>query len=116
MSAIILLNLKEMNMIRYNGLSKAEVLMVLFNNAKPLIETGCKFDSKEMTLREAKSLIKVSSYFYMQYGRVLDLDLKGDKQFDETGYDMHQGPGAARAYLREYKEQKQADRSADVKL
>ena len=44
--------LKECYMIRYNGLTRAEVLMVLFNNAKPLIETGCKFDSKVMKFNE----------------------------------------------------------------
>lgn len=99
-------------MIRYNGLTRAEVLMVLFNNAKPLIETGCKFDSKVMTLREAQSLVKSNSYFYMQYGRVLKIDLSGEKQFDETEYDRNQGAGAARAYLREYREQKQAEKSA----
>lgn len=92
----------------FNGykLTKGEVLMVLVNNAKPVIETAKKIDNTQLTLREANSMVKAQTEFVRQFNREIRIDLADDAGFDEDTYDRYQGPGAARKYLREYVFQK----------
>ncbi len=89
-------------MINYNGLTKAEVLMVLYNNA---VMHGLGIllgDTNDMTLTEAETLLKKDKTFNYLRGRTLLIDLSSDDGFDSTLYDKYNGDKAAEKYLNYY--------------
>ena len=93
-------------MVKYDGLTKAEVLCALYNNAKSQ-GLGLFFcESGNMTIEEAETLLSRATYFDYIKGRVLKVDLSGEKAFDEWLYDRDNGKGAAQDALDDYRTQK----------
>ena len=88
-------------MVLYGYLTKAEVLCALYNNAK---QQGLGFfqRSGSMTIAQAEELISQTTNFDYLYGRVLKVDLSGDKGFEEWLYDRDNGKGAAQRALNDY--------------
>lgn len=86
-------------MIEITGLSKADVLAALFNNAKTVgngyLSAGFSFGN--MTSEQAQEIIDrrhPEMYFDYVKGRPLKVKLEGDF-FDETLYDRDNGAGLA---------------------
>lgn len=82
-------------MINIEGLKKAEVLKVLYNNSKPLGLGILQFENTDMTTEEAEELLEDQTYFDYLKGRVMKIDLKSDVEFEEWLYDRDNGQGAA---------------------
>ncbi len=84
-------------MVRYAGLSKAEVLMQLYNFAKyDLSEKSVlDVDLKDMKLYEAEKLIKENLIFTKIKDKIINVDLQNNISFDETYYDEINGIGTA---------------------
>lgn len=95
------------NFIKYNGLSKAEVLMVLYNASKPMGLGMFIATPNKMTLKQAEMLLKTDTYFDYIQGRVMKLDLSNDEGFDPWLYDRDNGSSAASRALDAYRKQKQ---------
>ncbi len=81
--------------IDISGMDKAEILAALYNGSfqqgmGKLHERGRDSLSKE----EAKELLNESSYFDYLHGRIMKIDLKGDK-LKTSGYNRDVGEGAA---------------------
>lgn len=88
-------------MIDIKGLDKAEVLKELYNNS---IHQGLgflNFNSKDMTLEEAKEILKQRTYFDYLNGRVMKVDLSSDDEFEEWLYDRDNGIGSAKRVIDE---------------
>ena len=90
-------------MVKYDGLTKAEVLCALYNNAKSQGVGVFMRINKDMTIEQAKELLKEDTYFDYVQGRVLKVDLSGNTSFDEWLYDRDNGKGSAQRALDEYK-------------
>jgi len=90
-------------MVKYDGLTKAEVLCALYNNAKSQGLGRFIADKKDMTIEQAEELLKQVTYFDYVKGRVLKVDLSGNTSFDEWLYDRDNGKGSAQRALDEYK-------------
>lgn len=94
-------------MVKIEGLNKAEVLKVLFNNSKiqgfnqQRFEMGLMEYPKDLTTEDAQNILneRIESGFklYFDYlnGKVMKIDLTSDIEFDEWGYDRDNGEGAA---------------------
>ena len=82
-------------MINIEGLNKADVLKVLYNNSQPLGLGFLHFDSKDMTTEEAKEILETRTGFDYLKGRVMKIDLSSDIEFNERLYDRDNGIGAA---------------------
>lgn len=82
-------------MINIDGLDKAEVLKVLYDNAKVQGLGLLDYVSGEMTIQEAKDLLKMKQEFDYLHGRVMKVDLTSDITFDERLYDENNGYLAA---------------------
>lgn len=82
-------------MINIDGLDKAEVLKVLYDNAKVQGLGLLDYVSGEMTIQEAKALLKMKQEFDYLHGRVMKVDLTSDITFDERLYDENNGYLAA---------------------
>lgn len=82
-------------MINIDGLDKAEVLKVLYDNAKVQGLGLLDYVSGEMTIQEAKDLLKMKQEFDYLHGRVMKVDLTSDITFDERLYDENNGELAA---------------------
>ena len=93
-------------MVRYDGLTKAEVLCALYNNAVRQRHGIYLFKNAKMTVKEAESLLTEQTYFDYIYDRFLYVDLSGDKSFDETSYDACNGEYAAQTAVDDYKLEK----------
>ena len=93
-------------MVRYDGLTKAEVLCALYNNAKSQGVGAFMRINKNMTIEQAEELLKQDTYFDYIQGRVLKVDLSGKKGFDEFLYDRDNGEGAAQQAVDDYKLEK----------
>lgn len=92
-------DMNKANTINIKGMNKAEVLVALYNNAKPLGLGILHFTPEDMTLEEAYELIEENqSYFDYVNGRVLKVDLNGD-EFNPHLYDRDNGEGAAERAL-----------------
>ena len=76
-----------------SNLSKPMVLKALYDASKPIGRGFLHFIPGPLSLEEAESLIKQSSYFDYLYGRVLKVDLKGD-EVALWLYDRDNGQGA----------------------
>ncbi len=95
-------------MVNIEGLNKADVLRVLYNNAKPLGFGLLHFIHEDMSKEDAEEIIehcKNDNYFYFDYlrGRVMKIDLKSDIEFDERFYDRDNGQGAAQEAINKLK-------------
>lgn len=97
-----------MNEISIEGLSKAAVLAALYNGAR---QQGMGFadprGSKPMTEADAQTVLSEGgwltnlpghAYFDYLHGRVMKVDIGGDK-LDPYLYDRDNGPGAAAAAI-----------------
>lgn len=84
-------------MVKFGGLSKAEVLMQLYNFAKYDLtnKSVLEIDLKDMTLYEAKKLVENSEIFTKVKDKFINIVLTDDKAFDETYYDEINGIGTA---------------------
>lgn len=83
-------------MIDISKLSKAKVLVALYNNSK---QQGMGFLDPRgkqplFSEEEAEAFLKEQTYFDYFRGRVLKIDLSKD-QLDPRLYDRDNGPGAA---------------------
>lgn len=81
-------------MINIKGLDKAEVLAALFNGSTQqgmgvLDERG----ASDMTVDQAREILKTQSDFDYLRGRVMKIDISGDK-IDPRLYDRDRGQGA----------------------
>ena len=94
------------SMVKYNGLSKAEVLCALYNRARCVDVKILMSDDSKMTLRQARELLMSETYFDYINGRNLEVDLSGKTGFDETLYDEYNGKGAAQLALDDVKLEK----------
>lgn len=85
-------------LISLSGLTKAEVLCVLYNASKPLGMGFLHYNPFPMPMEEAEQLIAIQdpkriTFDYVK-GRVMKIDLNGD-DLDPRLYDRENGPGAA---------------------
>ena len=93
-------------MVKYDGLTKAEVLCALYNNAKSQGLGLFLFQKGNMEIEEAEKLLKYDTSFDYIKGRVLKIDLSGDEGFEEWLYDRDNGEGSAQNALDDYKLEK----------
>ena len=93
-------------MVRYDGLTKAEVLCALYNRAKCQGMGILHYDAKPLSVHDAEKLLETTTYFDYLYGRILKVDLIDDNAFDEFLYDRDNGKGAAQTALDNYKIEK----------
>ena len=82
-------------MVNIKGMSKAKVLKALYDHSHI---QGLGFlqavPEGTVTVEHCEELLKHDTYFDYLYGKVLKVDLSGDK-FDERLYDLDCGEGAA---------------------
>ncbi len=81
-------------MIDITGLDKPRILKALYNNSKPQGMGLLHFEPRDMTDEEATALLVDNSYFDYCKGRVMKVDLSGDK-LKTWLYDRDNGSGAA---------------------
>lgn len=86
-------------MIKYDGLTKEQVLAGLYNASKPQGMGFLHYDPKNMTTEEAKELLEKTQYFDYLKGRVMKLNLSKEGEFSESGYDRDNGQGAAQKVI-----------------
>jgi len=77
---------------------RSDVLIALYNNAKPQGRGFFHYDATPMLRDEAASLLSKYSYFDYLKGRVMKVDLSKD-EFDPRFYDRDNGEGAAQAAI-----------------
>lgn len=83
------------------GIDKAKLLAALFNASRPLglgfLQPGAR---NNMTDVEAREILAISDDAYFDYlrGRVMKIDLNGDK-VQPAMYDRDNGPGAVQAVV-----------------
>lgn len=81
--------------IDLKGKDKAEVLAKLYNASTPQGMGFLHADSADMSIEEARNLLSSGeTYFDYLKGRVMKIDMSGDK-IDTWGYDRDNGKGAA---------------------
>lgn len=87
-------------MVNIEGLDKAKVFKVLYDNAKTQGMGILHYDPKPMDIKEAEKIIKGGqTYFDYVKGRVMKVDLKNDDSFNEWLYDRDNGSGSAQACI-----------------
>ena len=90
-----------MSDINISGLSKADVLRALYNNAKTQGMGIIHYTPEDMSREEAQAhLDDGRTYFDYVKGRVMKVDLGGDS-LGVVLYDRDNGPGAAQKALAE---------------
>lgn len=84
------------------GVSKAKVLLELYNNARPL-GLGClQYDSELMTEEEAQKLLESGqTYFDYVKGRVMKIDLSTD-ELETDLYNRDNGIGRAEEVIENF--------------
>lgn len=85
-------------MINIKGLDKAKVLVELYNHSHQL-GIGMLQNAKNLTLEDARELLKNETYFDYLYGKVMKIDLSSDEEFDEKLYDLNNGAGTAQKII-----------------
>ena len=93
-------------MVKYNGLTKAEVLCALYNRARCVDVKILMSDDPKMTAIQASQFLMTTEYFDYINGRILKVDLSGKYGFDETAYDLYNGKGSAQLALDDVKLEK----------
>ena len=101
-------------MVKYDGLTKEEVLCALYNNAKSQGLGMFVYESGDMKLEVAEKLLKYDTSFDYIKGRVLKVDLSGDEGFEEWLYDRDNGEGSAQQALDDYKVNKIAETNLNI--
>ena len=86
-------------MIDISTYNKADVLRVLFNNARPQGLGFLHYKPEPMTLQTAEELLSKHTYFDYVQGRVMKVNLKGT-ELDPLLYDRDNGHGAAEAAIK----------------
>ena len=86
-----------MDISKYN---KADVLMVLYNNARPQGLGLLHYKAHDMTAKEAENHLKDQSYFDYLNGRVMKIDLSGNDLKTHL-YNRDNGPGSAEKAIAE---------------
>jgi hypothetical protein len=81
-------------MIDIKNLNKAEVLMALYNNAKPQGMGFLHFTPEDMTKEEAEEILKSQKRFDYLKGRVMKVNL-AENEFDPWLYNRDNGENAA---------------------
>lgn len=77
---------------------KAEVLIALYNHAKPQSMGFLHYNPRPMSKTEAAALLDKQTYFDYEQGRVMKVDLSGDT-FSPRLYDRDNGAGAAQSAI-----------------
>ena len=86
-------------MIDISDLNKAEVLAALYNRAQPQGAGFLYYKPQNMSPAEAQLILDTGrTHFYNLFGRMMKVDLPGDK-FDPWSYNRDNGPGAAEAVI-----------------
>lgn len=94
----------ESTIVKYDGLSREQVLCALYNFSHPQGSGFLHFDPKPLNVDEAKNILERGSYVDYLKGRVIKVELPKDaKEFDARLYDSDCGQGAARAALDRFK-------------
>jgi len=93
-------------MVLYEDLTKEEVLCALYNNATCQGLGFLHYRPENMAFEQAEELLKTTTDFDYLYGRVLKVDLSGDKGFDERLYVRDNGKGSAQSALDDYRARK----------
>lgn len=84
----------DSNQIDISGMDKAEVLAALYNASRPQGLGFIHARPEAMTAEQARTLLGQTTYFDYLQGRVMKVELGGDK-LDPWGYDRDLGKGAA---------------------
>ncbi len=87
--------------MKIKGLDKAVILMILYNNSKPLGLGIFNYDANPMDYDEAKKILKHQTYFDYYKGRVMKIDLSGD-ELDTCLYNRDNGEKAAENFINKY--------------
>ena len=87
-------------MVSIKGLDKAEVLVALWEHSYEQGLGVLDNSKKDLTVKEARKLLKKGTHFQYLKGRVLKIDLSGD-EFDEYLYDRDLGKGMAQRVIDE---------------
>lgn len=82
-------------MVNIQGLSKAKVLVALYNASRPQGMGFLQYNPSPMTEIQAENLLKQITYFDYIAGRPLKVNLSSDTEFDERLFDRDLGQGAA---------------------
>ena len=82
-------------MVNTKGLSKAEVLVALYNASHPQGMGYLFAEDGDMQIAEAQKIVQSQDYFDYLKGRVLKVDLSNPNGFDERLYDRDNGYCAA---------------------
>lgn len=87
-------------MINIKNCDKAAVLAALYNNSKPLGMGFLHYTPEDMSVEEARELLKKDDYFDYLKGRVMKVDLSTD-ELNPRLYDRDNGNGTAHQALKE---------------
>lgn len=87
-------------MINIEGLNKADVLRVLYDNSRPLGLGFLYYIPAPMMVEEAEELLKVTTNFDYLKGRIMKIDLNSDVEFEEWLYDRDNGNGSAQRAIK----------------
>lgn len=94
----------ESTIVKYDGLSREQVLCALYNASKPQGMGILHYDPMPLKIDEARIVLSKSDYVDYLKGRVIKVELPKDaKEFDARLYDSDCGQGAARAALERFK-------------
>lgn len=85
-------------MINIKGLDKARVLVELYNHSHQQ-GLGMFQAAKNLTVEDARELLKNQTYFDYLYGKVMKIDLSSDEEFSERLYDRDNGEGMAKSVI-----------------
>ena len=99
-------------MIKYNGLTKAEILSILYNNARAKGLGVLLYEVGDMSIEQAEKLLKQKTDFSFIKGRSIMIDLTDDEYFEELYYDKHNGDGEAQKAINEYLNNKKQENLA----
>lgn len=92
-------------MIDIKGLDKAEILVELYNHSHQK-GIGIFAARKELSVEDARELLKNQTSFDYLYGKVMKVDLSSDLVFDETLYEIDNGKGKCQNIIDKLKETK----------
>lgn len=76
------------------GYDKAEILKILYDNSHPLGLGILHFRNENMTIEEARKLLKEETCFDYLAGRVMKIDLSSNELRTDL-YNRDNGPGRA---------------------
>lgn len=74
-------------MINIQGLDKSEVFRCLYNNSKWVGFEIIKVEPRDMKIEEARNIISKQTDFVHVLGRIMNINLDSDIEFDKCLYD-----------------------------